>query len=293
MGALIRARDARRRLISVSVFLAAVLVAGTALATTHWLRAPIHEGETITLLLLGSDEGPFRNSDPLRGRADVFALLAVSPERDRVTFVNFPRDSRVSVPGRGRTRINACLTSGPQGCVETMAVNWGVEIDHYIVTDFNGLRAAVNRFGGVEVNVDRPVFHGGTAVPQTGRQRITGEQALAFTRDRKNRPGGDFDRATAQAHLLMEAHRELWNDGSDPARIARTVAILQQTTASDISSSELLRLAFLAMSIEPDQVDQVTLDGGFINVDGASMIQLHDASNAIIRDVAANGRLSE
>lgn len=290
MTARLRSLPPRTSAVVIGAALAISVAAGAAaLASEHLLRAPIHDGETINILLLGSDEGPMRNSDPLRGRADAFQLLSVSPDGQHATFVSFPRDSYVSVPGRGNTRINACLTGGPAVCMATMDANWGFRPDHYIVTDFNGFKQAIHRFGGVTVNVDRPVSEGGTAITNTGRQRITGSQALAFTRERKSRPGGDFARTAAQAELLREAHAEVWENAT-PARIAQTVAILQQTTVTDLNPSQLLRLAYLAVTIDPENVDQVTLSGGFANIGGASVVQLTGDSHNIVRSVATDGR---
>ncbi len=277
-------------IVIVSV-LTLLLIAGATAGVERLLRAPIAEGETITILLLGSDEGPMRSSDPLRGRADAFHLLAVSPDRDRVTFVDFPRDSRVSVPGRGQTRINACLTGGPENCLATIQANWGFTPDHYLVTEFNGLKQAIQRFGGLEIDVQHTVRDGGSRIDQTGVQRITGSQALSYSRDRKNRPGGDFARSAAQTRILRAGHQKLWDGGMSPAQVARTVAILQQTTVTDLSASQLLRLGFLAATIAPDQVEQATLSGSSAMFGGASMVRLHDSAHGIIRSVGEDGRL--
>lgn len=275
----------------VAALLAVLLVAGAAAAVEQLLRAPVAEGETITILLLGSDTGPMRNSDPLRGRADAFHLLAVSPERDQVTFVSFPRDSYVAVPGRGQTRINACLNGGPENCLATIQANWGFTPDHYVLTDFNGLKQAIHRFGGIEVDVQHTTRDGGTAITQTGPQVISGSQALSYSRDRKNRPGGDFARSEAQTRILRAGHQKLWDRGMSPAQVARTVAILQQTTVTDMSADRLLRLAFLAATIAPDQVEQATLSGNSTMIGGASMVRLHDSAHGIIRSVGEDGRL--
>jgi polyisoprenyl-teichoic acid--peptidoglycan teichoic acid transferase len=282
----------RGRLVLVLATLGAVLLVGAAaeVAVERWLTAPIHDGDAITILLLGSDEGPMRNSDPLRGRADSFSFVSVSADRQHATFVNFPRDSYVTIPGRGGDRLAHCLVNGPDACVATMEANWDVRVDGYILTDFNGFKQAIHRFGGVELDVQHTTFDGGTAVTQTGVQRITGSQALSYTRDRSNRPGGDFGRATAQAQVLRAAHREVVERDATPARIAEIVAILQQTTDTDLSTSELLRLGFVARALEPANVDQVTLSGAGTSIRGMSVIQLSGESNAIVRDVAADGR---
>jgi LCP family protein required for cell wall assembly len=283
-------RSRRRALVILAVLtLTLSLLVGTAFALDAWLRAPINEGETINILLLGSDEGPGRNSDPLRGRADAFHLVSISPERDQVTFVSFPRDAYVAVPGRGNTRINACLTAGPENCMATVEANWGFRPDHYVVTNMHSFKQAIHRFGGVEVDVQSTVSDGGTPITQTGPQRITGSQALAYARDRKNRAGGDFARAEAQTRMLRAGHRAVF-DSRASARVAHAVAVLQQTTMTDMSPDQLLRMAFLAADIDPADIDQVTLQGNLATIGGASMVRLTDGAHATVRSVAADGR---
>lgn len=265
-----------------------IAAAGT---TDRFLRAPIMEGETIVILLIGGDDGPFRGGSVLRSRADALQLLVVSPGQRSATLLSIPRDSWVHVPGRGSNRINTCLLNGPQRCVETVESVWGIEVDHYLLTDFNGLRTAVNAVGGVVVDVPHVVRDGGTSITQTGRQRITGEQALAYTRDRKTRPGGDFARSAAQANLLQEAHRELVESSASIPRIVDAAAQLQRATISDLRPDQLLRYAFLAMTIDPSSVNQITLPARHGRAGAAAVVFLQPTAREIVREVTADSVL--
>lgn len=285
-------RGRLRRALLVVLTLTVLLVVGVAtvvVASDRYLRASLADDGVIAILLLGSDTGPpFRSGDPLAGRADGFHLLFVSPERTHATFVNVPRDAYVSVPGRGRTKINACLASGPQACVATAEQHFGIDVDHYMATSFEGLRVATNRFGGVTVDVPRTLRDGGQDIAP-GTHRINGEQALAFTRDRKNRPNGDFDRTAAQGTFLQAAHRQALDDGLDVARVTDIVRILQQTTATDIDPGQLLRLAYAGMQIPPENVNNVTVPGNIGTAGAASVVFLPDQATALVRDAAEDG----
>lgn len=267
------------------------LSVGAGAASDRFLRAPVRDDGVIAILLLGADQGPYRSGTPMSARADAFHLLFVSRDHRHATFVNVPRDSYVPVPGRGRSRINTCLLAGPPRCVETVRAAFGVEVDHWFVTDFRGLDEAVDRFGGVVVDVPRRLTDGGEDIVRTGRQRLSGARALTFTRDRKHRSGGDFERSEAQATLLRAAHRQLFHARPGVGRIAETVGILQQTSITDLSTPRLLRLGLLAMTIPPGNVRSVTLPGRSGRAGAAAVVFLTDRASAIVRDVAADGVL--
>ncbi|MGH3442094.1 MAG: LCP family protein [Nitriliruptorales bacterium] len=282
-----------RRARILSLMLAAVLTFGAAatagaVAVQAFLRAPIGSDGVTTILLLGSDSGPMRNSDPMRGRADAFHALVVSKDGRHATFLNFPRDSYVNVPGMGRTKLNACLVNGPDNCVRAVEQNFDLDVDHWVLTDFRGLMAAVNRLGGIVVDVPQRLTDGGEDI-DPGKQRLNGPKALTWTRDRKHRPNGDFTRSEAQAELLQVAHAQLLDEGLSVRRIAELVGILRQTTVTDASPETILKLAYLAATLSPENVDNVTMPGSAGWAGKASVVFLKQEADNLIGDVAVDG----
>lgn len=271
---------------------AVIVVAATGIAVAaEGLLLPESDGEVLTLLLLGSDSGPPRGGSPLAARADGFQLLFVSGDRRHATFVSLPRDSWVDVPGRGASRINACLNAGPQRCVETVESEFGVDVDGYLATSMNGWKAAVSAFGGIEVDVARPLADGGQDIDQAGLQRLSGSQALTYARDRKNRPDGDFGRSQAQAELLALAHEQATADAT-VASVLGAVTILRRYTVTDLDGSQVARLAFEALRLPPDGVERVLADGSSARIGGASVVRLAPSAYDVIADAADDGRLS-
>lgn len=279
-----------RVMIALLAALGLVVSATVALAASRdFLRAPLGTDGVTTLLILGADMGPPRDGSPLSARADGFHLLVVSPDGTRATFLNFPRDSYVAVPGRGRTKINACLVSGPDNCVATVEQNWKVEVDAYLLTSMNGLKEGVEQFGRVRVNVEHTVYDGGQDIEQTGEQTLSGSQALTYGRDRKNRPGGDFARSEAQTTVLQAAHRQLIDEEPSVRRIAEVVGIVQRTTVTNASPQQLLRLGYLGTKISPENINNVNVPGNVGTAGAASVVFLPERANTLIRDVAADG----
>jgi polyisoprenyl-teichoic acid--peptidoglycan teichoic acid transferase len=268
-----------------------VLAAATvtaAVAGSGW-RVAAGDGDTLALLLLGSDEGPPRSGQVDGGNADGFQLLFVSGDRQHATFVSVPRDSYVQVPGVGRARINTCLYEGPERCVDTVRAVFGVEVDGYLLTSMRGFTRGVNRAGGIEVDVPSSLRVGGTSIAP-GRQVLDGPEALVYARDRKNRSGGDFGRAEAQAELLAEAHRAIVADGSAGA-IFRALTELRRHTLTDLSGPELAQLAFEAVQLPPENVERVLLPGQLGTAGPASVVLLSPGADALVQDAADDGRI--
>lgn len=281
-----------RRLFSLvlagALLLGAVGTAGAA-AIQAFLHAPLGSDRVTTILLLGSDSGPMRRSNPLRGRADAFHLLTISGDGQHATFLNFPRDSYLAVPGMGHTKLNACLVKGPENCVAAVEQNFGVDVDHWILTDFRGFMAAVNRLGGVVVDVPGRLTDGGEDIAAGPQQRLNGPKALTFARDRKHRPNGDFSRSEAQAHFLQAAHAQLVADGLTVRRIAQVAGIVRQTTVSDASPEVLLKLAYLAATVPPGNVENVTMPGRAGWAGKASIVRLDQKAQDLVRDAVGDG----
>jgi len=284
-------RPRRSRLATLlAVLLLLPLVAVTTVSVAV-RGADAADGRVLTVLLMGSDAGPPRSGDPLRGRADGFQLLFVSADRQHASFVSIPRDSWVPVSGRGTTRINACLTSGPETCVRTVEALWGLTVDGWVVTSMWGFADAVNDFGGLVVDVTRPVSDGGENISSTGLQAINGYQALTWARDRKSRSGGDFTRSRAQAELLAvgQAHLHARGTADAASLVARIIRLRSGTSFSD---AELANYALQALRLPPGNVRRVGLPASVGWAGPASVVFLESRAAAIVADAAADGILS-
>lgn len=282
------------RVTTVATATVAVLVAATvaAAAAVAYLAAPVRDDGLIVLLVIGSDGGPPRAGSPLSARADGLHLLVVSADRQHASILDFQRDSYVPVPGRGRTKINACLNAGPDTCVATIESLTGIDVDHWYATDFRGLAAAIDAIGGLHLDVEQRLkdpFSGTDLQP--GPQVVDGGQTLAYTRDRKSRASGDKGRAAAHAKVLQSLHAQLVGEGPSVTRIAELVGYLRATTVSSAETATSLRLALLAMRIPPQNVRSQVADARIGTAGKASVVFLTPTAQAQIADLRDDGIL--
>jgi LCP family protein required for cell wall assembly len=261
-----------------SVRTAVAVVVGTMLAlaavtlvTHRALIRPAYAGDgVLVVLVIGSDAGPpQRPGDPLRGRADALHLVAVDVAARRATVVDLPRDSMV-----GGTKVNAHLaTGGPEVLVEQIEAFTGLTIDHWALTTFDGFERLTTALGGADVFVDRPMHDEAAGSDfQPGMVHVEGHTALAFSRDRHSLPDGDFGRTRHQGELFLALHRSVVDGDLGAGELVELVTVVGRTTVTDIPRADLLPLASLAVTIEPDAVQQVSLTGRAAMVGAASVV---------------------
>ncbi|WP_084007458.1 LCP family glycopolymer transferase [Salisediminibacterium beveridgei] len=159
----------------------------------------LEDNDAASFLLLGTDgEGSHD-----RGRSDTIMVATMNPEEASLKMVNIPRDTRVEIPGRpGKDKINhAYAYGGSDLAMETTERFLDVPIDYVIRVNMDGFTSLVDAVGGVNVyndfhfEQDHYEFH-------KGNIDLDGDQALAYTRMRKDDPQGDSGRNERQQQVV-------------------------------------------------------------------------------------------
>ncbi len=186
--------------------------------------------DPLQILIIGTDTRTGQTSitdednSSGEGNADVMMLMNMSADRQRVTVVSFPRDLMTKLPAcknpdTGQIvgpyeigQLNTTLAEGGPGCT-VAAINemTGLEIDHFMMADFNAVRELSNTLGGVEVCVNAPVDDpsSGLKLP-AGVSTVQGDEALAFLRNRKGfGDGSDIGRIRSQQSFLASMVRKI------------------------------------------------------------------------------------
>ena len=197
-------------------------------------------GEAMNLLLVGNDSRSSLTEEQLAEfnagtdsgvNTDTMILVHVPADGSRASFVSFPRDSYVEIPGHGQDKLNAAYAYGYTGAgadagenarkaagaqllVKTVSRLTGLQIDHYAEVDLLGFFNLSSVVGGVEVNLCEPVDDSrwSGAVFQAGPQVISGADALKFVRQRKGLPRGDLDRIVRQQVFIAGVLRKMLSE---------------------------------------------------------------------------------
>jgi LCP family protein required for cell wall assembly len=237
--------------------------------------------DAVNILLLGSDR---RSGTGFR--TDTILLLSIQPSAHGAALISIPRDLYVYLPGYSMQRVNTAFELGdsigyPGGgralLADTLLYNLGVTFDYYARVEMSGFEQIIQKIDGVDVRVACPYTDWRLKSPdlnpnvesnwalytvQPGVVSMDGDLALWYARSRQK--SSDFDRARRQQEVLRAMYRQGLQLGLI-GQIPQLYQDLSQAITTDMSLSDMLRLAPLAASITPASVrsrfigrDQVT-----------------------------------
>lgn len=246
------------------------------------------------VLAIGSDARPGVCEPVERCLADSLHLIGVNPRQRAASILGFPRDAYVNVPGVGTRKINDSLFyGGPDLVVQTVEELVGVEIEYYLLTSFAGLRHMVNDIGGLDVEIPYAMSDSASGAEfAAGPATLDGKQALAFARNRKDTPNGDFSRSENQGLLLLGALEQLRRDvRKDPLSLLTWLIAGLTQIQTDLSIDEVFRLTLATLTIEPNKVVNRVTPGGIGSAGAASVVTLGGDADAMFADIADDALL--
>ncbi|MFF1305220.1 LCP family protein [Streptomyces sp. NPDC058307] len=194
------------------------------------------QGDGTNYLIVGSDSRAGLSSEQKKQlhtgsaegkRTDSMMILHTGSNGD--TLISLPRDSDVEIPtfvgsesgktykGTGRhVKLNAAYAEdGPELLVRTVEYNTGLKIDHYVEIGFAGFASIVDAVGGVEIDIDKGFkdkYSGADFA--AGKQKLNGDQALAFVRTRHAFAASDLQRTKNQQKFLAALAHQVATPGT-------------------------------------------------------------------------------
>lgn len=158
--------------------------------------------DQINILLLGSDIRP----DTVSYRTDTIILLTINKDMGTISLTSIPRDLYVYIPGWTVRRINTAMNyGGYETLAMTLAYNFGVYPDHYLMVNFSNFVKIINSLGGIDVQVaknfsDQRAGYGWYQVKQ-GTTHMDGDTALWYVRSRHTT--NDIDRLRRAQEVIQ------------------------------------------------------------------------------------------
>ncbi|AKV55142.1 transcriptional regulator [Bifidobacterium actinocoloniiforme DSM 22766] len=201
----------------------------------------IYKGKTLNVLVLGQDTRSGAGNAAIGGddpedaenhQSDTAIVAQIAADRSYINLVPIPRDSMVNapacttssgktIPARHYVMFNSIFATGYQqggdvasaaSCALT-AVNTltGLDVQQFVVADFNGLKDVIDALGGVNICVPQDTWDGYTGVDiKRGLQHLDGTQATQYARMRHGTgtDGSDIMRTTRQQYLIKSLMNE-------------------------------------------------------------------------------------
>ncbi len=190
------------------------------------------------------------------------------------------------IPGYGRNKINAAYAfGGAELTVATLEGMLDVRMDHVAQIDLDGFVGLTDELGGVRVYNRYRSVSNGYSFP-AGWITISGEQALAYVRERKQLPRGDLDRSERhRAVVLAILAKGLSRDTiRNPRRfLAFTSGVARHVIVDEDLTPEELRSTALSLRLTPADVASVQ----------APVARFDRSSNGQSIDVVDRAQLAE
>jgi polyisoprenyl-teichoic acid--peptidoglycan teichoic acid transferase len=240
--------------------------------------------EPLDVLVLGVDRRP-SSAEGESTRSDTMMLVRVIPATGEVKLLSVPRDLYVEVKPEEKNRINTAYAyGGVENARIVMEDLTEVDIDNYVIVDFEGFEQVIDAMGKVRVDVGTGVFPASWNMGE-GFERLNGHKALKYARYRGT-PGADLDRIDHQQKLLAALRRQAlrWDT------VTRLPAIIKVTTDNvntDLGILQVIPLArALVLNGEDNQMTTAELEGDPKSLsDGEQVLEPDgEANEAILQD---------
>lgn len=206
------------------------------------------------------------------GNSDAIMIVSIDGKRGKIKMVSIARDTYVNLPKYGKTKItHAYSYGGPELAMATLNENFGMDITDYITVNFEQLAQIIEQMGGIDVEINegerqelnKYVAPGVEKVQQTGSVHLNGEQAVSYSRIRKN--DNDDMRTGRQRKVMMclfEKAKEI-----SPMQYPSYVKMLMPMMETSMTDSEILQLAPIAMN-KNLMLEQDSFPNDYIQTDG-------------------------
>ena len=225
--------------------------------------------------------------DKDNGRSDAIIILSVDYDHNKIKLTSIARDTLVHVEDypsyQNKTKITHAFYwgaqkpdqygSGAQLAVKTLNQNFGMNITKYMYVNFYEFADLIDMVGGVDIEIkgyeiaylnkhiasmNRVMGTNTKSIYSTGKQTLTGGQALAYARLRH--VDGDVQRGNRQKAVLEAAFNKVKKQpvSKYPDLIKKALGVCN----TNLSSAELLKLAKWAVTESPEFISKSIPDDG-------------------------------
>jgi len=235
-------------------------------------------GDPLDVLVLGVDRRPSTGEDSST-RSDTMMLVRVVPASGEVKLLSVPRDLYVEVEPGKKDRVNSAFAyGGIDQARSVMEDLTNVEIDNYVIVDFEGFEKVIDAIGGVRVDVGSGVFPERWNLGE-GMERLNGSKALKYARYRGT-PRADLDRIDHQQKLLAALRRQAlrWNTVT---KLPGAIKVANENVVTDLGVMQVIPLArALVFNGKDTKMESFELQGSPISLsDGAQVLAPDEKAN--------------
>lgn len=243
--------------------------------------------DIINILFLGSDA----REDLGSSRSDTMMLCSIDTVNKEIKLTSFLRDSYVYIPSIGySTKLNAAFAyGGAQLVIDTIEYNFKVDIDQYVMVDFETFELLIDLLGGITVDdvTEKEATYMNDVVKisnplEEGTNIMDGSTALWYCRIRYL--DSDFYRTQRQRKVIESIIDEITQ-----TNIFDLIDIVEEVLpniSTNITQDEFVTLAFSALVYMNYDISQMQ-----IPVDGTWYNDTISSQAVLVMDIDENAEL--
>lgn len=266
-------------LISILIFLSVMFLMGSL-----WESQQNH----IRFLLMGIDSKNYKEMSSVR--SDTIMLIDLNLDTGEISIISIPRDTRTSIDGRkNKEKINHSFAyGGPELTLKTVRNLLGIELDQYVLADYQLVREYVDLIGGVNIHVPMDmVYSDPVADPpliidlKEGEQILDGDESLQFLRYRKGYKDADLGRVRAQQEFMKNLIKQSIKP-KNMFKIPGMISIYNDNMETNIPFNKMLSYGLKSFRFDMDNINGYTLPGSPKMIEGLSYFIHNEEESEII-----------
>lgn len=216
----------------------------------------------VNILLVGSDK---RADWSEAGRSDSTMIGTLDTKNQRLKITSLMRDMYLTIPEHGEDKFNAAYSYGGVSLLyQTIAQNFGLKLDAYVVVDFDAFIKVINTIGGVKIELTdkeqeyltRVYKKGSVLKLKKGVNNMNGAQALAYCRIRQDSKG-DFGRTERQRKVLQSIFSKAKK--MSYSQLLDLAGEVMPYISSDLSNDEIMSYLTSVIMMGRTEIDQMRI----------------------------------
>lgn len=264
--------------------------------------------EIVNILLVGADKNADeQNSSSAERRSDSMMIATMDIRNNKLKITSLMRDMYVAIPGYGSNKLNAAYSfGGIELLYETIAQNFGIQMDGYAEVNFDAFIDVIDELGGIEatltkseaVNLNNTNYIKRKKYRnlKVGKQTLNGYQALGYCRIRHGKrqadgrypgvytasgKGDDYGRTERQRLVIQAIFKKAKT--LSPTDLLELAEVVLPSIKTDISKDMIYTYLVTLVQMGTTQVKQfsIPIDGGYTN-------QTINGGQCLVPDLAAN-----
>lgn len=222
--------------------------------------------DNISILLIGADISEKRKNlgNP---RSDTLIYATLNKKENSVKLLSIPRDSLVYIPYLDKeTKINHAYSSsgGLNATIETVEHLLEVPVDYYVTVNFEAFIEIIDALGGITIDVPYEIYEQNSKDQKNaihllpGRQKLDGEEALAFARTRKY--DNDIERGKRQQQVIKAVFEKATSVDA-VLKAGEIIESIGDNMKTNLRPNEIFGLISYAFNDNKLTIDSLTLEG--------------------------------